>query len=107
MIARIWHGYTTKENANAYVHLLKEEIFKGIADKKMIGYNGIQLLSRELDNEIEFTTIMWFDKIEDIKQFMGNKYENAYVLPEAQKLLKRYDTKSIHCNLLHEIKYNS
>ena len=34
MIARIWHGYTTKQNANAYEDLLKEEIFKGIADKK-------------------------------------------------------------------------
>jgi hypothetical protein len=28
MIARIWHGYTTKENANAYTILLKDEIFE-------------------------------------------------------------------------------
>jgi hypothetical protein len=34
MIARIWHGYTTKENASAYENLLKEEIFEGIAIKK-------------------------------------------------------------------------
>ena len=107
MIARIWHGYTTKENASAYENLLKEEIFEGIANKKMIGYKGIQLLRREFENEFEFTTIMWFDKIENVKQFMGEDYETAYVLPPAQKLLLRYDKKSIHCDLLHEIQYGN
>jgi antibiotic biosynthesis monooxygenase (ABM) superfamily enzyme len=105
MIARIWHGYTTRENAKAYVDLLKNEIFEGIATKRMIGYRGIQLLNRELDDEFEFTTIMWFDNIENVKQLMGEDYETAYVLPQAQKLLKRYDKKSAHCELLHELKY--
>ena len=27
MISRIWHGWTTPENANTYENLLKEEIF--------------------------------------------------------------------------------
>ena len=71
----------------------------------MIGYRSIQLLSRELENEFEFTTIMWFDTIENVKQFMGEDYETAYVLPEAQKLLKRYDKLSAHYELLHELKY--
>ena len=66
MIARIWHGYTTIENAQAYENLLKHEIFEGIAEKKMVGYRGIQLLKRALENEMEFTTIMWFDNIEDV-----------------------------------------
>ena len=107
MIARIWHGYTTKENADAYENLLKEEIFEGIANKKMEGYKGIQLLKREVDNEFEFTTIMWFENIDSVKQFMGEEYETAYVLPQAQKLLLRYDKKSIHCGLRHELKYDS
>lgn len=106
MIARIWHGYTSKENADAYVNLLKDEIFERIAAKKMIGYRGIQLLNRELENEFEFTTIMWFDNIENVKQFMGEDYETAYVLPQAQKLLKRYDKMSVHCELLYELKYD-
>ncbi len=48
MIARIWHGYTTKENANAYENLLKHEIFEVIANKEISGYSGIQLLTREV-----------------------------------------------------------
>jgi len=106
MIARIWHGHTTKENADAYENLLKQEIFEGIASKKIAGYKGIQLLKREVENEFEFTTIMWFETIASVKQFMGEDYETAYVLPQAQKLLSRYDKKSIHCELRHELKYD-
>lgn len=51
MIARIWHGYTTKENADNYENLLKHEIFEIISNKKILGYNGIQLLKREVENE--------------------------------------------------------
>jgi hypothetical protein len=50
---------------------------------------------------------MWFDNIENVKQFMGEDYETACVLPEAQKLLKRYDKVSAHCELLHELKYDN
>ena len=60
MIARIWHGYTTPANADAYEQLLKEEIFHGIAAKNVQGYNGIELLHRQLGEETEFTTIMHF-----------------------------------------------
>lgn len=107
MIARIWHGYTTKENAKAYEDLLKHEIFEGIAAKEITGYKGIQLLKRELDHEFEFTTIMWFENIGSVKQFMGEDYETAYVLPRAQKFLLRFDKKSVHYELLHELKYDS
>ncbi|MEP6512733.1 MAG: antibiotic biosynthesis monooxygenase [Parafilimonas sp.] len=106
MIARIWHGYTTKENADAYENLLKHEIFEGIANKEILGYKGIQLLKRDLENEFEFTTIMWFEGIASVKQFIGEDYETAYVLPQAQKLLLRYDKKSIHYELRHELKYD-
>jgi hypothetical protein len=43
MVSRIWHGWTTPENADAYENLLKTEIFPGIASKNVSGYRGIQL----------------------------------------------------------------
>ena len=55
MIGRIWHGWTKPENADNYERLLKEEIFPGIAAKKVAGYRGIQLFRRPLENEIEFS----------------------------------------------------
>ena len=41
MIARIWHGWTSPENADVYENLLKTEIFSGIASKNVKGYKGI------------------------------------------------------------------
>lgn len=41
MIARIWHGWTRGDNADAYENLLKEEIFAGIAAKEIPGYYEI------------------------------------------------------------------
>ena len=36
MICRTWHGWTTPENADAYDSLLGEEIFQGIAARKLL-----------------------------------------------------------------------
>jgi heme-degrading monooxygenase HmoA len=105
MIARIWHGYTTKGNAGSYEKLLKEEVFVGIAHKNIKGYKGIRLLRRELEDETEFTTIMQFESIEDVKMFAGEDYETAYVPAKARLILKRFDPKSVHCQILYEINY--
>lgn len=105
MIARIWHGYTTKENADRYEKLLKEEIFVGIGEKNIMGYKGIRLLRRELDDETEFTTIMQFENIEDVKLFAGEDYETAYVPAKARMILKRFDQKSAHCQIIYELNY--
>ena len=106
MISRIWHGYTTKANADIYENLLKQEIFPGIENKNITGYKGIQLLRRDLKNEVEFTTIMWFENIESVKQFVGSDYEIVYVPEKAREVLSRFDQKSIHCELRHSLQYD-
>ena len=105
MIFRIWHGWTTQTNANIYENLLKEEIFPGIAAKKVSGYRGIQLLRRELDNEVEFITIMQFDCLEAVKQFAGEDYEKSYVPDKARNVLSRHDDKSQHYEMKESIVY--
>ncbi len=97
MISRIWHGYTTPgANADAYEHLLKEEIFIGIKNRSIKGYRGIQLLRRELGTETEFITIMWFDSIDAIREFAGEDYEVAVVPPKARQVLSHFDPRSQH-----------
>jgi hypothetical protein len=102
MISRIWHGYTTFENADIYEELLRDEIFVGIRNLKIKGYKGIQLLRRNISAETEFITIMWFDSVESVKEFAGNDYENAVVPEKAQKVLSRYDRKSQHYDVRSE-----
>ena len=58
MIVRIWHGWTSPDNANTYEALLEEEIFVGIENRRIPGFHGIQLLRRDAGPEVEFVTIM-------------------------------------------------
>ena len=96
MIGRIWHGYTTYANADLYEDLLKEEIFVNIRNRHIPGFQEIQLLHRDLGNEVEFITIMWFDDIEAVKTFAGEEYEMAVVPPKARAILSRFDDRSHH-----------
>ncbi len=96
MISRIWHGWTSPENANTYENLLKEEIFVGIASRKIDGYRGIQLLRRAVGEEVEFITEMWFDSLDAVREFAGEDYEVAVVPPNARKVLARFDQRSQH-----------
>lgn len=96
MISRIWHGYTAKDNADIYENLLQNEIFVGIANKNIEGYRGIQLLRRELAEETEFITIMWFDSVDSVRKFAGENYEMAVVPEEVRKVLSHFDAKSAH-----------
>lgn len=105
MILRIWHGYTTKLNADIYENLLKTEIFPEIESKKIAGYKRIQLLRREMENEVEFTTIMWFERLDSVVNFVGKDYETVYVPEKARKVLSRFDKKSVHCELRETINY--
>jgi hypothetical protein len=96
MISRVWHGYTTPENADVYENLLVEEIFTGIGDRHIEGYHGIQLFRRDVNGEVEFITVMWFDSIDSVRVFAGDDYEAAVVPPKARAVLKRFDARSQH-----------
>lgn len=100
MIGRLWHGWTTPENADAYERLLKEEVFDGIAAKGVTGYRGIELFRRPLDGEVEFVTIMWFDSLDDVRAFAGEDYEQAYVPAKARAILAHFDQRSQHYEIV-------
>lgn len=105
MIHRIWHGYTTPENADVYEALLKREIFHGIEQKHIPGFRGIELLRRSLDGEEEFITIMRFETLDNVKAFVGEDYETAYVPDAARKVLKRFDARSQHYDVRESRSY--
>jgi antibiotic biosynthesis monooxygenase (ABM) superfamily enzyme len=106
VIGRIWHGWTTPQNAEKYEGLLKEEIFSTIAEKKVPGYKGIQLFRRPLEGEeVEFVTIMWFDCWDAVRQFAGDDYERAYVPPAAREVLARFDERSQHYEIKESLEY--
>ena len=85
-VKRIWHGWTVKENAD----------IPGIVAKGIPGYQGIEVLRRELDTETEFVTIMTFDSLQNVIDFQGEDYARCYVPDAAQRVLKRWDERAEH-----------
>jgi antibiotic biosynthesis monooxygenase (ABM) superfamily enzyme len=96
MICRIWHGWTTAANADAYEHLLRSEIFHHIAAREIPGYHGIELLRRSDGDATEFVTVMWFESLDAVRAFAGADYDLAVVPPKARTLLQRFDERSAH-----------
>jgi heme-degrading monooxygenase HmoA len=96
MISRIWHGWTTPSDADKYEMLLKEEIFIGIQNRHIRGFESIQLLRRNIENEVEFVTIMLFDSLDAVREFAGEDYEAAVVPDKARALLSHFDNRSQH-----------
>lgn len=95
MIARIWHGYTTPENADPYEQLLQDEILPAI---ERAHRHGVQLFRRPLNEavEVEFITICYFEDLDEVRAFAGDDYEKCVVPPRARALLKRFDERSQH-----------
>ena len=96
MIKRIWHGWTTHENAEAYEALLESEIFPGILAKNIAGYRGVTLLRRNDGDQVAFSTIMTFESIDSVRALTGGDPTSSYVPAKARALLSRWDEHAEH-----------
>jgi heme-degrading monooxygenase HmoA len=94
VIARVWHGYTKPEHADAYEAMLKPELLPGIS--QVPGYRSSYLLRRQSGAEVEFITIMLWDSIEAIRAVTGPDHETAVIPAERRKYLSRHDARSAH-----------
>jgi hypothetical protein len=94
MIARVWHGSTKPEYADAYEVMLKPELLPGISKAK--GYRGSFLLRRNVGAEVEFITVLLFDSIDDIRAVAGPDYETSIIPEERRRYLSRHDEKAAH-----------
>jgi hypothetical protein len=100
MICRLWRGWTTPENANAYQQIVHGEVIPGIEARSIPGLRQIDLMKRDLVEEVEFQTLMWFDSIDAIKAFTGEDYEVSHVPPQARAVLKRFEERAAHYEVI-------
>jgi heme-degrading monooxygenase HmoA len=94
VIARIWHGWTTPANADAYETLLRSEVLPGIS--RIDGARGAYVLRDPVGDEVEFVTITFWDTLDAVRAFAGEDYEVAVVPSPARQLLARFDERSRH-----------
>jgi heme-degrading monooxygenase HmoA len=94
MIARVWHGSTKPEHADAYEAMLKPELLPGISKSK--GYRGSYLLRRDVGAEVEFITIIFWDSMDALRAVTGPDYEASIIPEERRKYLSKHDATAKH-----------
>jgi hypothetical protein len=102
MICRFWRGWTTNKNAPAYERLLRGTVIPGIEARDIAGFRHIDLMRRDLQDEVEFATIMWFDDLGAVQAFVGADHETAHVPAEARAVLCRYDERVAHYDVFDQ-----
>lgn len=100
MICRLWRGWTTQENSKTYERIVRSEVIAGIEARKIPGFRHIDLMKLEHGGEVEFQTLMWFDSLEAIKDFVGEEYRVSHVPPQARAVLKRFDQEAAHYEVI-------
>jgi heme-degrading monooxygenase HmoA len=100
VIARLWRGWTSRENADAYERFLREQMFPSIHSVQ--GFLGADLLRRDAGDEVAFVTITRFESLDAVRAFAGEDYEQAVIEPEARALLSRNDERSEHFEVVVE-----
>lgn len=85
MIARIWRGWTRREDAEAYAAYMEE-----VAAPESLGTpgnRGFSILHRPDGDREEFLTISLWDSLEAIHAFAGGEIERAVFYPEDERYL--------------------
>ncbi|MQY10976.1 hypothetical protein SRB5_10900 [Streptomyces sp. RB5] len=100
MICRLWRGWTTRENADAYERVVRGEVIPGIEARRIPGFQSIDLIRRDREDDVEFVTLMWFDALASVRAFMGEDYELAHVPAAARAVLSGFDERSAHFEVL-------
>lgn len=99
MIARIWHGRTPAEKADAYLDYVKKT---GIESYRAIDGNRGQYVLRRIDGDIaDFTVLTFWDSMDSVRAFAGAEAETPVYYPEDEHYLLELEDKVAHYDVVH------
>ncbi len=98
MIGRMWRGWTSLENADAYETVLRAEVLPEI--EQIPGCRGAWVLRREREGGAEFITLILFESLDAVRGFAGEEYETAVISPEARAVLAGFDPTASHYDVV-------
>lgn len=94
MIARMWRGWTRREEADAYADYVIET---GIRDYLAApGNHSAYLLRRDLEDRTEFVTLSFWTSRDAIHRFAGDDIEKAVFYPEDDRYLVEREDRVTH-----------
>ncbi|BCJ46901.1 antibiotic biosynthesis monooxygenase [Actinoplanes ianthinogenes] len=94
MIARIWRGWAPATTADDYQRHYAAEVAGHL--RRVPGFRGARLLRVWEGDEVRFTSVVFFDGMDDVRAFAGERYERAVVEEAARRVLSRWDETVVH-----------
>ncbi len=102
VIARIWHGVTSRSKSRRYLQYLKAT---GVRDCRRIAGNlGVMILVRHSGDETAFEFISLWKSMNAIRKFAGDDVEKARYYPEDREFLLELEPKVEHFEVAFESK---
>lgn len=85
MIARVWHGTTSRDNRAAYLKYLKTYALR--AFRRSEGNVGAYILVRDSQELTEYLIVTLWKTLKDVKGFAGSDSERAVYFPKDSDFL--------------------
>jgi heme-degrading monooxygenase HmoA len=98
MMARVWHGIVSEEQADAYhAYLLRT----GVPDLQATpGNRGVYVLRQVEGTRAHFVLMSLWDSLEAIRAFAGDEVERARYYPEDASYLHELEPTVTHYEVL-------
>jgi len=100
MVVRTWRGQTTRDNRDAYVRHVTQNVFPKL--KSISGHRGAYLLQKESKDRVEFLVLTMWESMQAVRAFAGKNVDQAVVEPEARAVLAEFDVFVNHYELVHD-----
>jgi heme-degrading monooxygenase HmoA len=98
VIARVWHGAVPADWADAYHEYLRKT---GVRDAVAApGNRGIRVLKRVDEDVAHFLFVSFWDSMDAIRSFAGEKVERARYYPEDEIFLLELEPEVTHYEVL-------
>jgi heme-degrading monooxygenase HmoA len=94
MIARIWHGVTPADRADAYLAFLQARALPDY--RKVPGNLAAYVLRRTEGDRSHFLTLTFWSSKEAIRGFAGSEIDRARYYPEDRDFLLEFEPSVVH-----------
>ena len=99
-VARIWKGRTSAARADEYQRYLDATgISKILATR---GNRGVTVMRRPDGETVEFTVLSVWDSLDAVKQYAGENYQKAVLLPRDREYLLEVEPNVVHAEIVRE-----
>jgi heme-degrading monooxygenase HmoA len=98
VIARVWRGWTSEDDSDAYHRYMRETGVRGLRGTR--GNRGVYMLRRVAGGRAEFVVLSLWDSMDGIRAFAGDDPERAVFYPDDERYLVEREERVTHFEVL-------